>query len=242
MKSPRAAVLFCVALACVLPASCAPRETAEPVPVSETTVPEDPANDIVLSETAVPEEPPALPATPAPIAFKNGAAYPPDTTQLSVVLDEDEFDQLDRFPALTFVDLTGTPCCPALLQWTEAHPDITVKYTVPLGGVSIANDAAQAEVPTLSDPALLGYLPALKTLTVTQPMTPDAALALLNEQAELDLHYTVKVRDLLLESDMTELDAAKLSPACADDLAAAIPALPKLELPKLELPKLPKIG
>lgn len=219
MKPLRLVLLCCIVSACILPASCTPREAAEP---AEAHAPAE-------SEQAYAEDTFTVSPTPAPIVFKNGAAYPPDAAVLAVVLDADEFDTLDRFPALTSVDLSGTPCCPALLAWAESHPGIAVKYTVPLSGTSVANDAVQADVPTVPDPALLMYLPALKTLTVTQPTTPKEASALLAARPDLTLNCTVTVGDLSIPSDTVALDASRLSPALADELAAAIPVLSKLE-------------
>lgn len=215
MKPPRL-LLCCAALACVLSVSCAAPQA------SESASPRDPAPQETASAEALAAQP-----TAAPVVFRNGASFSPDATELTVVPDADEYELLDRFPALTSVDLSGASCCPELLAWTEAHPDVAVRYTVPLGGVPIENDAVRAEIPTLTDPDLLQYLPALRALTVTEPIAPETA-ALLAARADLTLCYTVRAGDLTIPNDTVELDASGLSPAYADDLAAAIPALPKL--------------
>ena len=205
--------VLCAVFLCLLPAACAPREAAP-----AAAEPSDPVHAV---PTSVP--------TPEPVVFGSGASFSPDATELTVVVDADEYELLDRFPALASVDLSGSPCCPELLAWTEAHPDVSVRYTVLLGGVSVANDAESAEIPAIDDPDLLRYLPALRTLTVTDPLVPEKAAALLAARSDLSLRCSVQAGDLTIPNDTVVLDASGLSPAFADDLAAAIPALPALQ-------------
>ena len=102
--------VLCAVFLCLLPAACAPREAAP-----AAAEPSDPASAVPTSE---------------PVFFGSGASFSPDATELTVVVDADEYELLDRFPALASVDLSGSPCCPELLAWTEAHPDVSVRYTV----------------------------------------------------------------------------------------------------------------
>jgi hypothetical protein len=239
--------LCCAVLACLLAAACTPQTTGidptsapsaavtEQSPSENSAVPAaaaspSPESDTVsavASGTSSPEHD-AVPAA-EPVVFRSGAMFSPDATSVSVVLDADELTLLDRFPALRFADLSGSACFSEIFAWTEAHPSVSVRYTVPLGNTAIPSDAESAEIQSLSDPAPLAYLPALRTLTISRPITPETAVAMLSLRPDLTPHYTVQAGDRTFSSEAVEIDASGFSPAYAEALAKAAPALPKLE-------------
>lgn len=206
---------FCVLLACSL-LSCSPSTSETPQPVvsppivSETSPSADPVSD------------------PSPIVFRCGDSFPEDASSIRVVLDADELELLDRFPALASADLTGSECAAEILAWAQAHPLVSVRYTVSLGDDVVSNDADHAAVERVSDASPLAYLPSLRQLTVSEPMEPDTVIALLAARPDLDLRCAVQVCGKTIPIDAEDLDASDLSRADADALAAAIPALPHL--------------
>ena len=182
------------------------------------------------AETALPRatEIAEVVSTPKPIVFRHGAAYTGEEKTLTLVIDADEFSLLDRFPALMALDLSGSTCYEAIEAYRQSHPDVSVRYTVPLGDQAVPIDAESIEVAQLSDPSALARLPALQSLTVTGPMSVEDAAALVAAAGERTLHYTVNVAGKTIASDTETLDLSAEPSASAASYLAAIPALPKL--------------
>lgn len=201
-------------------------ETPTPEP---TDVPKTPEPDVVsLTASPVPSPAPTVPPTPEPVVFQSGASFAPEETAIRTVVTADELTKLDAFSSLRSLDLSGSVCYAEILAWAAAHPDVSVRYTVPLDGEPIASDAAEATVSRVADPTLLAYLPALKTLTVKEPLSPDAAAALTEARPDLVLSGSVKVGSRTIPTDVEELDARAIPPSDAEALAKAIPALSAL--------------
>ena len=80
----------------------------------------------------------------------------------------------------------------------------------------------------LSDASLLRYLPALKSLTVTEPLSCEQAAALLAAAVDADLCYSVSFAGLTVASDTTDLDLSDVSPALKAPIAEGLSVLPKL--------------
>ena len=63
----------------------------------------------------------------------------PPVEQLKLVVTEDTIGQLEQYPALKQVDLTGSTCYEAIARYMEKHPKVEVTYTVELGTVKVSN-------------------------------------------------------------------------------------------------------
>ena len=200
-------------------AACSPSQSVEGIP-DETAAP---------TAAAAPESEPQQ----EPVVFRSGVSVLSDETALTLRIDADELVLLDAFPALASVDFTDSACYPEITAWALAHPDVTVRYTVPLGDQTIANDATDAVVSAVADVSALACLPSLESLTVTEPVTAEAVTALRETRPDLRLSYTVAVGDLTIPCDAAEADATALSSAFADALVEAIPVLPQLQRIKL---------
>jgi hypothetical protein len=70
-------------------------------------------------------------------------APPPETEppveQLTLVVTADTIDQLEDYPALKRLDLTGSTCYAAIADYMQKHPFVDVTYTVELGTVTADN-------------------------------------------------------------------------------------------------------
>ena len=75
---------------------------------------------------------------------------PKKVTELAMVVDENTISQLDDYPYLQKVDLTGSTCYAAMAAYAKAHPDIEVIYTVSVGSSSIALGEAAGVAAALS--------------------------------------------------------------------------------------------
>ena len=67
-----------------------------------------------------------------------------NTTELSAVLTAEELSQLDQLPKLQSVDLSGSDCYAEMIAWAAAHPEVALRYTVPLPDGSLAENSAES--------------------------------------------------------------------------------------------------
>lgn len=156
----------------------------------------------------------------------SGSSYAADTTELALVLTENELSLLDEFPQLQTLDLSGSTCYAAILDWAQAHPQVDVRYTVALpGGITAANDAASLDLSALDAQqlqealALLPYLPQLQSLQLGPQDSPDAVNAAAALLPTLDLQYTPLYQGRELDLGQTSLDLSQADADAANALA-----------------------
>ena len=85
--------------------------------------------------------------------------------EITAVLDARGIAELERYPNLRRLDLSGSEDYEAILAYAESHPQVELRYTVDLGGTLADNGAADLTLPAggYSLTALregLAYLPA----------------------------------------------------------------------------------
>ncbi len=79
---------------------------------------------------------------PTPMEFASGTVEP-DALSVTMVITADELSKLDELEGLTAADLRGSDCYKEIYAWAQAHPEISVRYTVPLpNGSSVTNEIA----------------------------------------------------------------------------------------------------
>ena len=206
--------LLCLllALGCKSDTGTAPEETAQP-----TSAP---------TATAAPTAEPTPEPTPAPIVVAGSMAV--DGVLTAVVTAED-FALIEQIPDLKALDVSGSDCYDAILAYRDAHPAVDVRYTVPIGDDLIDSGATEATVTSVPDASLLGYLPALQSLIVTEPMTPDGACAMLEAlPAGAAATYAVEVFEEVVSCAETALDWSAVPPKQAEEAALALRALPNV--------------
>ena len=174
-----------------------------------------------------PEQEPLAAATEAPTPaptpiLLDGGAYTGEETSLQLVAIEADFALIETFPNLETLDLSGSTCFERIAAYRDAHPPVEVRYTVPIGGSLLTADTEQATVASVPDPTLLRYLPRLTELTVTEPMTPADAKALLLAMPQGALHYAVSFAGMTVQNDTTELDLTAYPPEQAEALAEGL--------------------
>ncbi|MBQ1632219.1 MAG: leucine-rich repeat domain-containing protein [Clostridia bacterium] len=180
---------------------------------------------VSASEAPTAEPTPALTPEPTPIAVKG--AVPEDGT-LCAVVDAEDFALIEQMEGLQTLDVSGSVCFDAILAYRDAHPDVKVIYTVPVGDAILSPDTVTARVKSLPDPAVLAYLPKLSTLSVEEPMPPETVKAVASALPDAVLSYSVTVAGLTVSDTETALDLSEISPEHAAELAEAIGVLPKI--------------
>lgn len=140
--------------------------------------------------------------------------------------------EADNYPDLQELDVTGSSIpLDDVLAWAEAHPDVTVKYTVPLGSGRVSSDAVSLTAEEgLSYEALTGalrYLPNITTLNL-----PETALNA-SQLAELEQRYTVNATvsfmGTVLGPETESLDLSALTPEQVPEAAAKLSGLANLQ-------------
>ena len=124
-----------------------------------------------------------------------GQTFAPDTTDLTAVITAGETEQLSRLPHLHFADLSGSENVEEIAAWAAAHPDVSVRYTVPMPDGSVlpsdtrSYDLSNADgAKALEAAPALALLPGLKTLKLGA------------ERANLGFDTVLKLRQLLPET------------------------------------------
>lgn len=171
---------------------------------------------------------PTEPTTTAPTVTE------PPVEQLKLVVTEDTIGQLEQYPALKQVDLTGSTCYEAIAQYKEKHPKVEVTYTVELGTIKAANtetalvlDPGSCDYETLSKN--LAYLPQVETVSL--PRTNYSAqemVALQGLYPDVTWDFTMIVLGQELTKETTSLNLSVLEPERVADVAGKIGLFPNV--------------
>lgn len=211
----RSACLLCAAAAALILSGCgrnhAPAEQAAAVPTAAVTAP-----------TVATTEDPAL-----------------TQEELTAVLEENQLYTLSRYPSLKRLDLSGSTCYSAILQYIQDHPEVAVTYTVDLGGTQVRNDT---ESITLTPDAFdysallenLQYLPAVSGITFPELSLDAAQLAALREAyPQIALDYTIELFGNTYGPDTDTLDLSYMESSRVEEAAGKLGLLPNLTSVKL---------
>ena len=142
-------------------------------------------------------EPIVLPTAPA----ETEATVSPERLEehLSLVLQAGELYTLDYYPNLKTVDLSGSTCYSAIVDFASKRPHLDITYSVSVGATDISSKAPSAALKCGAfDYDLLmenlKYLPDLTGLTlVDMDLTTDQLSALREAYPDLVLDYTVEL-------------------------------------------------
>lgn len=196
--------LSCTAAAVLLLSGCVGNQTRESLP---------PDTEIIT-----------LPTAPLPEETTSPATDPMELVEdLAVVLEAGELYTLDHYPNLKSVDLSGSTCYDAILQYAADHPNVKVTYTVDLGGTLAASGSSgiTLEPGSFSYAALLErlqYLPGLTLISLPGiDLTAEQVGTLRETYPQVTLEYTVELFGNTFASDTTELDLSYMESAQVDE-------------------------
>lgn len=158
---------------------------------------------------------------------------------LDVVVEaQDLWDLLD-YPNLKSVDLSGSTCYSAILDFIDKNPQLQITYSVDMGGTWIGSMESTA---TLENGAFdcdtmlenLRYLPHLTSLTFPETdLTNTQVDAIRQAYPELTVRCSVNILGTLYDADTTRIDLSALR---SDQVEEVIPKLGLLgELTDVEL-------
>lgn len=153
---------------------------------------------------------------------------------LAVVLEAGEIYTLDHYPNLKSVDLSGSTCYDAILQYAADHPNVDVTYTVDLGGTLVSNKTAgiTLDAGSFTYAALLErlqYLPNLSQISLPGiDLTAEQVGALRETYPQVILDYTVELLGSTFSSDTTELDLSYMDSSRVDEAVRKLGLLTNL--------------
>lgn len=158
-----------------------------------------------------------------------------DVLDLNCIVTAEDISQLEEYPNLQTVDLTGSTCYEAIAHYMDAHPTVSVHYTVSVGSKSYDFDVHELILST-SDydyNTLLENLQWLKQLTTVE----FPACALTREQLDtLSAHYPtitftyqVELGTQLCDATTTSLDLTWMQPEEMEEISEKMLLLPNLE-------------
>lgn len=184
--------------------------------------------------------PPTLEPVVLPTAPKATEAVETDpdlmVEHLAVVMQPGELYTLDYYPNLKSVDLTGSTCYDAILDFASKRPQLHVAFTVSFGGSA----AVSYDVPALTlNPGTFTYEGLLENLrympnltTVSLPgieLDAQQVNGILETYPELILDYTVDVLGNVCNADTAFLDLSGMAGSQVDATAPKLALLTRLE-------------
>ena len=177
-----------------------------------------------------PEEttPPTLEPIVLPTAPKETeATVAPEFQEehLSVIMDAGDLYTLDYYPYLKTVDLSGSTCYRAIMDFASKRPHLDITYSVSLGATDVSSKATSADLkPGSFDYDLLmenlQYLPNLAALTLTDvELSADQLNAIREAYPEIALDYAIELFGSSINVgtttlDLSSMDASGIEEAC----------------------------
>ena len=159
--------------------------------------------------------------------------------ELSIVVTAEDIGQLEDYPNLKRVDLTGSTCYDQILVYMAIHPEIAVTYTVPLGEITVSSTDTEATLAAgtydyLALAEMLPYLPELSILHLPKcHLYSYEMAALLQNFPTVNFAYTVEILGKEYDRTTTELDLSSIRPGQVEETAVPLGLLFQLEYVEL---------
>ena len=178
---------------------------------------------------------PILPVPTAQAETTSPTLSPEEQVEsLTLVLDADGFQELEKYPNLKTLDLTGSTCYEAIARYQKFHPQVNVIYTIRFGSQEVSPSATELSLgsgdydfPTLLEN--LRFLPELKHLSLSQlSFTGDELDQLQAAYPNLELTYSVMLFGSEFPSDTRSINLSFLTPDQVREAARGLSLLPEL--------------
>lgn len=149
--------------------------------------------------------------------------------ELVLVLTEEDFVYLEKYPDLKRLDLTGTTCYDAILEYIAAHPEVEVTYTVALCGNDYAPDTTELTLEPgtfeLDDLiAGLKYLPDITSISLPgTALTDEELTAISSAYPGIAVDYSLELLGQVYDPAVTELDLSMLTSADVEEVVEKLP-------------------
>ena len=154
--------------------------------------------------------------------------------QLSQIVTVDSIAELEKYPDLKEVDLTGSTCYDEIKAYMAAHPEVAVTYKVYVANQELDPDASALVLEADSfdyDELMSGlvYLPKMKSIQLPQTnLTLDQIQGITAKYAGIDVTYTVNLLGKEYAPDVMELNLSEIAPEDVDSVIAILEMLPNV--------------
>ena len=170
---------------------------------------------------------------------ESGTKVERDVTEFTGVLTAEQLPYLDKLTKLQYADLSGSACYDEILAWAAAHPQVGVRFTLPLpGGGTVENSASSLDLSTLRREqlpearALMDRLVSLRSVDLgafgRNDLTPADILELRSAYPQIDFSYPVLLQGQPLQLDAVSLDLSRSDGAEIDTLLPWLPYMTQL--------------
>lgn len=177
---------------------------------------------------------------PKPVEFQSGQKVETESSTVTMVLQPGETEKLDELPGLMSADLRGSENYEEIFAWAQAHPEVYVRYTVPLpNGSQVTNEISALRVEDLKKDQVPELIKAIKCLPKMRELDLGAAregfgwdevLGVQQELPELQLSYAGELYGLPVHLSDTSLDLKYIQIDDGGELVKKVVAcMPKLK-------------
>lgn len=159
--------------------------------------------------------------------------------QVSQIVTAENIAELENYPDLKEVDLTGSTCYDEIEAYILAHPDISVTYKVYAANQELEPDASALVLEADSfdyDELMssLAYLPKMNSIELpTTNLTLEQIEGITAKYPNIQVSYTVDLLDKEYTPDVTELNLSEMTAEDMDVVIETLKMLPGVE--KIEL-------
>ncbi len=178
------------------------------------------------------------PTTP-PVEVQ-GPTYTPPTgdaavEKLDLVVTADSISQLEKYPILKEVNLTGSTCYGAIAAYMAKHPQVKVTYTVGFGGSGVAKNSLQDLTLSQGNYTFeklltnLQYMTSLKSVTLpATDLTATQLTQLRQTYPEMKICYTLSTQAAQLSTEVSSVDLSDMRPEQVADMALQLAQYPNI--------------
>ena len=156
-------------------------------------------------------------------------------TTITKVVTAETISELEKYVNLKEANLTGSTCYEAIAQYMKAHPNVTVTFTVSLGGsTSVKNSTKELSVSHGSydyDTLVknLKYINALQTVTFpSTSLTADQISGVKTANPGISVKYTMATQGTAIGPDYDAVDLSAITAGQVDDTIAQLKANPNV--------------
>lgn len=166
-------------------------------------------------------------------------ATEPPVEQLSMIVTEDTIHQLEAYPSLKRVDLSGSTCYSAIAEYMKMHPKVDVTYTVQLGTVTVGDDEKKLELyPGACDYSVLAenlsYLPKVEAVSLPRTTYTSRELkALQGMYPDITWDFSVILLGQELTKETAQINLSVLEPEQTAEAAEIIGLFPNIKTVEL---------
>ena len=159
--------------------------------------------------------------------------------ELTMVVTERTIRELEEYPNLKKLDLSGSTCYTAIMVYIQNHPQVEVTYSVDLGSTWASDWVEYVSLPAngVSFPVLrtnLVYLPNLTQLYLPSTKLKYSEIqALRTAYPEIEITYTVGFRGMEFEENTENVNLAGMTVDEISSVIGMLESLPNLNYVEL---------